>query len=164
MKKTKLGFVAILVLSILSVSSVAFADENTVIEKIEGNESIVNENFGVTEIPNDGEVGIFGVNKPSTSHNISSNGAMYFSGNAVISKLYTNKFFTGKASPRIYVKNNHATKELKVKLYEDSSWSAIKTWTVRPGHSLSAFPNGLSASKFYYLTFSAPSNFSGSVQ
>ncbi|PAE12505.1 hypothetical protein CHI02_09510 [Niallia circulans] len=62
MKKTKLGFVAILVLSILSilsVSSVAFADENTVIEKIEGNESIVNENFGVTEIPNDGEVGIF---------------------------------------------------------------------------------------------------------
>ncbi|MEM5591648.1 hypothetical protein AAHH67_07545 [Niallia circulans] len=85
-----------MVLSILSVSSVAFADENTVIEKIEGNESIVNENFGVTEIPNDGEVGIFGVGKPTTSHNVSKSGAMYFAGNAVTSKLYSNKFLQEK--------------------------------------------------------------------
>ncbi|MCM2982055.1 hypothetical protein NSS71_14430 [Niallia sp. FSL W8-0951] len=168
MKKiTKLGFVAILVLSILSVSSVAFADENTVIEKIEGNESIVNENFGVTDISlstNDGEVGIFGVGKPTTSHNVSKSGAMYFAGNAVTSKLYTNKFFTGKASYRINVKNNHATKDLKIKLYSDPDYFAKETWTLKPGYSLSAFPTGLKASELYYLTFSAPSNFSGSVQ
>lgn len=167
-KALKFGTLVTLLMLLISVSSVAFAEENDIIEKFDHDENFVNENVGVTTdspMINGGETGYspLGLSKPTTVHNLNTAGQMNFSGSAQISDLYTNKNFTGKSSINIYIKNYH-TSDLTVKLYKQGSLLATKTWKLESGYSVSSNPTGLDPKANYYLKFYAPSNFDGYVK
>jgi len=159
-------------------STVAFANEDNsdggeltdvIIEKLDDEEiGIVNNDVGVTDqepvISDNGEISIFGIDPPTTSHNLK-NGQMNFSGSSVRSPLYTNKYFTGKSNPTIYVKNHHASASLKIRIYKKNGLTAVYSYTLKPGHSLTAVPQKVnSSSALYYIKFDAPNNFSGYVR
>ena len=50
-----------------------------------------------------------------------------------------------------------------VKFYTSSGWFRSKKITIEGNATLKVTIDGLDAKKLYYLTFSAPSNFSGAV-
>lgn len=119
-----------------------------------------------TEIPEEvvsGGVSTYGLSKPSTSKYVDLNDeSLTFSGHANNSTLYTNKHFTGKSSIGYSITNDCNTK-LTVKFYTSSGWFKSKKITVEANATLTGTIDGLKADKLYYLTFSAPSDFSGSV-
>lgn len=106
----------------------------------------------------------FGLDKPSSSKVKDLNkGQMTFSGNAKGSTLYTNNNFKGKTSIEYSITNDH-TKTLTVKLYTSSGWFKTKKIEVAGNATLTGTIDGLDKDTLYYLTFSAPSDFSGYVQ
>lgn len=103
------------------------------------------------------------MSKLSTSDCVNlNNGPLTFSGYAKASTLYTNKHFTGKSSIGYSITNDCDTK-LTVKFYTSSGWFNSKKITIEANATLTGTIDGLDADKMYYLTFSAPSDFSGSV-
>lgn len=114
-----------------------------------------------TEAPE--ETSTYGLSKPSTDKCVDLNEEkLTFAGNAQGSTLYTNKHFTGKSSIGYSITNDCNTK-LTVKFYTSSGWFKSKKITVEANATLTGTIDGLDADKLYYLTFSAPSDFSGSV-
>ncbi len=108
-----------------------------------------------------GGISILGVSPPSAAVNLN-NGAMRFSGTAEVSTLYTDNYFTGKSTVSYNI-SNYSKYQLTVKLYKQGSSFAVSTTTISSGATVTSAFSGLSASSNYYLSFSAPSNFSGSV-
>lgn len=149
----------------LSVGTTAFAAEDYQVNENNIREDLIIENVGVTtEVPKvDSGFSILSTSLPRDTYNIAKNGDMSFSGEADITDLYTNKYFTGVKNPRIVVKN-YSKSTLTVRLYKKNGWSNMKTWKVGGGNTLYAFTTDVSASGSYYLKFEAPSNFSGRVE
>lgn len=159
LKKRKGKYVAALIMSMiltLSMGASAFAGEVP-----------VNEVYNVsTEAPDDvnhGEISTYGLGRPSTEDCVNLNyDSLSFAGNAQGSTLYTNSHFTGKSTIGYSITNDCDTK-LTVKFYTSSGWFRSKKITVEANATLTGTISGLDADKMYYLTFSAPSDFSGSV-
>lgn len=104
-----------------------------------------------------------GLDKPGTDKYVNLNdGELTFSGSAGRSTLYTNKHFKGKSSIE-YSITNDCDKKLTVKFYTSSGWFKSKAITVEANATLTGTIDGLDKDKLYYLTFSAPSDFNGSI-
>jgi len=85
-----------------------------------------------------------------------------FAGVADHSVLYSNSCFTGKDNPA-YDITNYSGSELKVKVHSMSTFLTVCTIKVPANETLSGTLSGVKADKKYYLTFDAPSDFSGKV-
>lgn len=105
----------------------------------------------------------YGLDKPSTDDVVNLNReALTFAGNAQVSTLYTNSHFTGKS--RIgYSITNDCDSKLTVKFYTSGGWWNSKKITIEANATLTGTIDGLDANKLYFMTFSAPSDFRGSV-
>lgn len=115
-----------------------------------------------TEKPRE-PIAVFGLGKPSKDSVINlKDEELTFAGEAERSILYTNKHFTGKSTIKYSIKNN-CNKKLTVKFYTSSGWFKSKKIEVEANATLSGTISELDSSKLYYLTFSAPSDFSGKV-
>ena len=130
-------------------------------------ENPVNEMNNVsTEAPDDinnGECSSYGLSRPSKDKCVNLNDkSLSFSGYAEGSTLYTNSHFTGKSTIGYSITNDCDTK-LTVKFYTSTGLFSSKKITVEANATLTGTISGLDADKMYYLTFSAPSDFSGSV-
>ncbi|MDU6263074.1 MAG: hypothetical protein E6600_01080 [Anaerocolumna aminovalerica] len=130
------------------------------------------ENFNVsttkpTEYTNDGDITVFGTGKPSTKWDVSVDGTYYFSGSAEVSTLYTNVKFTVNTANGLWINvNNKSGTTLTVKLIKDNLLfdTVIDTLTIAPYDSISTvYAESVIPGNYYYLSFSAPSNFDGSV-
>ena len=86
-----------------------------------------------------------------------------FSGSANNSTLYTNKHFKGKTKISYSVKNSSSS-DLKVKIFKAGAFFSTDSFTVKAKSTLTGTISGLDKSDLYYLSFSAPSNFSGYVK
>lgn len=104
-----------------------------------------------------------GLGKPDKSDVVDlTKGTLSFSGSAERSTLYTNSHFKGK-SKISYSITNDCDKKLTVKIYTASGWFKSKSISVEANATLTGTIDGLDKDTLYYLTFSAPSDFSGSV-
>ncbi|WP_018931977.1 hypothetical protein [Gracilibacillus lacisalsi] len=154
------AFVSILLVSFNVVSA----------DNLEGKgsqEASTTSNVGVSNKPptEEGkkeEITPFGVYPPSQTHDISKSGRMSFSGKANTSNLWTNKYFTGSSSYKIWF-NNKSSSTLKVELWKDGFWSdsLVKTYYISSDRF--GYPSGLDHNAKYYLLFHAPSNFDGYI-
>lgn len=103
-------------------------------------------------------------NKPGTAWNLANNGVYWFSGYANQSDLYSNYYFTGASRVEIYVKNQHATKELTVKLLKQQTGVDFSVSTEKiPAGEYKTWSVSIDSSKNYILKFYAPSNFEGYI-
>lgn len=136
---------------IFNSSSIAFAYDNNMFNV-----------STVAPIDEDSQT-TYGLDKPSSSAYVDlNNESLDFKGKASLSYLYTNKCFTGKKNVG-YVVTNNIDKKLTIKVYKIGGISAVKTLTI-DGNSFSVGTiYGLDPSEKYYLRFSAPSDFSGSI-
>lgn len=102
--------------------------------------------------------------KPSTSSVVDlTKNTMYFSGVANNSTLYTNSHFKGKSTITYKITNNSST-DLIVKIYKSGAWLSTETLTVNANSTSTGTVSSLSKSELYYMSFSAPSDFSGYVK
>lgn len=110
-------------------------------------------------------ISTYGLGSPSTD-NVYANGTQsYVSGEANNSKLYTNKCFYGVSKITASIVNE-SDKKLTVRLYNYVGAARIattKTATISAGSKGSFHFDGLKSTTYYYLSFSAPSNFHGFV-
>lgn len=89
---------------------------------------------------------------------------MSFSGQAAYDDLYTNKYFTGKASYSIYVYDEKAyTDYLDFSIYR-SDGTLINSFSVQGQTGKTISLTNASTSSNYYLKFEAPCHFSGTVK
>ncbi len=132
-------------------------------------EAVTNVNVGVSEDAPvgsalsenlTGEITPFGLNPPTSVHNLNS-GMMEFSGAANRSPLYSDTYFTGSKNVHYNIWNYH-DKDLTVKVMKKNGVFAVATLTIRGNTGQLSMLN-LDASAEYYLVFSDPSNFYGSV-
>lgn len=158
--KRKLGVVATAFVLAFSMSVTAFAAEETPHELYNVSTVAPTETNVETNI---GGISIYGLDKPSTSNYVDLNSKpLTFAGNAQGSTLYTNKHFTGKSTVG-YSITNYSNSKLTVKFYTSKGWFNSKKITIEANATLTGTISGLDSDKLYYLTFSAPSDFSGSV-
>lgn len=155
-KRKQVGVMITAILLVISMSTMAFA---------EGVHTSEWHNVS-TEFPKDvSDEGIstYGLGRPSTDSYVDLNQKeLTFAGYAQGSTLYTNKHFKGKSSIGYSITNYSDTK-LTVKFYTSSGWFKSKKITVEGKATLTGTIDGLDNDKLYYLTFSAPSDFAGSV-
>lgn len=108
----------------------------------------------------------FGLGKPPKDAAVNLNyEPLTFSGYAQSSTLYTNSHFKGKTTANYSIKND-SKHTLTVEVYKRIDlWfdSKVDTITISPYSNKRGEISGLDSEGYYYLTFSAPSNFSGSV-
>ena len=108
-------------------------------------------------------VSVYGLNRPDSSSYVDlMEKKLTFSGNASGSILYTNKNFKGKSTVNYSITNDHEEK-LTVKVYTSGGWKKVKTLEIEGEATLTGTIKGLDKDKLYFLSFSAPSDFSGSV-
>lgn len=163
------------ILTVISMFSLAIgvsASETVEEAKINLIESTPN-NIGVsTEAPigsalaenSTDEISPYGLGKPSTDNVVDLNdGKMKFSGEAKRSKLFTNNYFTGKSKVS-YSITNYNDNELTVKVYTQYGIFATETIKVPANTTSTGTISDLNSSKLYYMTFQAPSDFSGYVE
>lgn len=150
-KRKYVGAIILAIMLATSMSATVFAAEIP-----------INKLYNVSaEAPE--ETSTYGLSKPDTDKCVNlKDEALTFSGNAQGSTLYTNKNFTGKSSIGYSITNDCDTK-LTVKFYTSGGWFKSKKITVEANATLTGTIDELDADKLYYLTFSAPSDFSGSV-
>lgn len=152
--------------TMLFVSNHAFAsDSKTITIENEGPAIEITENLGVSESSPDGENNMitpFGLELPTRTHNVITDGTMSFQGNTN-STLFTNSYFTGGTQYYIKIVNNHATADLVVHFSKKGSWFSSDNITVPAGSTSWWFPKADSTSTLYYLQFTAPNNFSGTI-
>jgi len=118
----------------------------------------VDGNYGVGfEIPGTG-VSVLSLGKPTEIWDISTE-SYDFGGEADISTLYTNYKFNGKTSYTITVTNDH-TKPLTVKCIGAKGGSK----KVKAGDTTSFTVTTKDKKTTFYISFSAPSDFSGTVK
>lgn len=94
-----------------------------------------------------------------------SQGQYNFSGSSSFSPLYSNYYFSGASEVNITVKNNHASKKLTVKLLHSALGvdKAVSEEDIAPGQR-KEWSVAITPKENYIIKFSAPSNFSGSIQ
>lgn len=119
--------------------------------------------FGETLAEVDNAIMPYSYYKPDTTWNWN-DGIYKFSGSASRSDLYTNHYFTDATTFHIYVKNNHSTQTLTVKLLRsipgiDFSASTKK---IEPGKELKWDVEVTPTTK-YLLKFYAPCEFEGYI-
>lgn len=107
---------------------------------------------------------IYGINKPTSTHNLKTQGKMSFSGSAQNTTLYSNNKFTGSTSAEYRIEN-YSTDKLIVRVRKSNLANTIvKTLTVPANTAMGGFLS-LDSSTKYYLQFdrysSGPTNFSG---
>jgi hypothetical protein len=181
MKKTiRMAFLSLALPLSLSLSTLSASAEEApiIIEEVSPplslSSELVETNLNVsTKLPSDavidesskGPVIItpYGTGTPTSSHNLVTSGQMNFSGQASHSTLYTNKFFTGTSNLEVYVDSRIST-DLTFKVYKNTSSSPIYTGKVTGGGVKAVTFAGLSSTGKYYISFSAPSNFTGYVK
>lgn len=148
----KLLSVSLAAIMVLGMSTSVFAAESH------------NVNQGVsTNPPVEIQVGPLGLGKPDKSDVVDlTKGTLSFKGSADVSTLYTNSHFKGKSKISYSIKND-CDKKLTVKIYTASGWFKSKSISVEANATLTGTIDGLDKDTLYYLTFSAPSDFSGSV-
>lgn len=124
------------------------------------------ENFGVSTEPptiNEGEITPFGLIKPGASSVVDiSKSTLKFSGVANNSTLYTNSHFTGQSSATYNIKN-YRSGSLTVKVFKKGGIFSTQKIVISAGATGGGGIPSLDKSAYYYLSFNAPSNFSGSV-
>lgn len=103
----------------------------------------------------------FGLEAPTNFVNLN-DGSLTFAGEADYSTLYTNKGFTGKSTVT-YSITNYLDRDLTVKVRKTDNWFTVETLKVNKNSTSTGTITGLDSSGKYYLSFSAPSDFSGSV-
>lgn len=158
--KKRVGAVVMALVLALSMNANVFAAEETPHELYNVSTQAPAE---ISSEANLGGISILGLDKPSTSEYVDlNNESLSFAGSAQRSTLYTNKHFKGKSTIGYSITNYSDTK-LTVKFYTSSGWFSSKKITVEGNATLTGTIDGLDASKLYYLTFSVPSDFSGSV-
>lgn len=96
--------------------------------------------------------------RPSEVWNINEKGAYNFSGSAQGSTLYTNYKFRGKTSYNISVQNS-SNKTLKV-----INHGGKGSINVKPNESASFTVTTKDNTHTFYLSFSGPSNFNGTIK
>lgn len=105
---------------------------------------------------------------PTSVWKLNTKGQYNFEGKASWSKLYTNYKFTGVSSVKIKVSNKHSSKQLVVKVIEVGTVLLGTNKTVQtvkvPVSGTTTWTKSISSSEKYYLSFSAPSNFSGYIK
>ncbi|MEC5219995.1 hypothetical protein [Bacillus atrophaeus] len=119
----------------------------------------------IVSVSSEGEFKPLGLSPPSSGAVVNLNkNILPFNGQATSSTLYTNSHFTGKSKVSIKV-TNFSHINLPVKVWESSALLfPTATFTVDPNKTFSGSIPNLDASKKYYLSFSAPSHFTGEVQ
>lgn len=114
-------------------------------------------NYGVgTEDPGVNQRSTF---VPTEIWDISKSGTYNFAGEANGQTLYTNYKFKGKTSYKITINNNHESKTLTVKCRGVSGTAKVK-----PGSTGTISISGIKDNKTFYVSFSAPSYFDGTVE
>lgn len=108
----------------------------------------------------------FGLGKPPKDAVVNLNyNPLTFDGYAQSSTLYTNSHFKGKTTATYSIKNDSQS-TLTVKVYK-RTWhtfdTKVQTITISPNSTGGGGIFDLEPDALYYLTFEAPSNFSGSV-
>lgn len=105
-------------------------------------------------------------NPPTNVVNLATNGTMDFQGSSTGSTLYLNNAFTGVSKIFIWCENFHSSSTLTVTLYKMNliGTTTIGSYRFEVGTGGGTFVSGLDSSAKYYLSFSAPSNFSGYVE
>ncbi len=107
----------------------------------------------------------YGLNKPTVYWDFD-DGQYNFAGEADYSDLYSEYLFTDASKVEIYVDNNHASKQLTVKLLKqipysvDWSQSTVKI----PAGEDCKWEVNISADDTYILKFSGPSDFDGYIK
>lgn len=158
--KRKLRSTLTILAFVLSMSVTAFASESSQHELYNVKSEAPVESSIKTNI---GEISIKGLSKPSKDSYVNLNTeSLTFAGHATGSTLYTNKHFKGKSTINYSITNDCDSK-LTVKFYTSKGWFKSKKITVEANATLTGIIDGLDASKLYYLTFSAPSDFSGVI-
>lgn len=141
---------------VVCMSITAFASES-------GKNELINVSMEAPLEETENDVALYGLVKRGTDKVTDLNSsALTFAGHASGSTLYTNKHFTGKNSIG-YSITNDCDEKLTVKFYTSSGWFKSKAITIEANATLTGTIDGLDSDKLYYLTFSAPSDFSGSV-
>lgn len=119
----------------------------------------MDKNYGVSPIEPTPGVETRSISKPRDIWDISSQGIYNFGGEASNSTLYTNYKFKGKTSYTITINNNHGSKTLSVRCI--GAKGSVK---VKAGKTGTIKISGIKADKTFYISFSAPSNFDGTVK
>jgi hypothetical protein len=103
---------------------------------------------------------------PTNVVNLATNGTMNFQGSATGSTLFLNNAFTGVTKIFIWCENFHPSSTLTMTLHKMNliGTTTIGTYKLEVGTGGGTFVGGLDSSAKYYLSFSAPSNFSGYVE
>lgn len=146
---------AVAFLFTLTPNTILLADSeilnNSTVEFATGDDSINITPFGLSKPPKDKKVNL-------------KSGPMSFEGVASGSKLYTNNNFTGQVNVYYNITNNHDN-SLKVRVYNQHPLKpfAVETITVPGNTTKSGLIQGLDPNDLYYITFDAPSDFSGYV-
>ncbi len=104
------------------------------------------------------------VKKPTETWDLTNDGQYKFSGSASGSMLYTNYKFTNASKVRIYVNNTHKTKDLEVKVVKDSGLFPTQKKVKVPSNGKTTFDLSLTKADKYFISFKAPSNFSGYIR
>ena len=104
-------------------------------------------------------------NIPTNTLDLSTYGTYEFSGYAEgNAPLYTLYNFTGKDSYNVYVRNLGQRYTITVKLYRNTLIDySVRSFTVTPGQRITVPIGDLSSSSKYYLQFSAPCYFEGTI-
>ena len=105
-------------------------------------------------------------NVPTSTLDLSTYGTYEFSGYAQSNyPLYSLYNFTGKDSYRVIVNNLGQNHTITVKLIKNILLFdySVYSFNVTPGHSADVTINDLSSGSKYYLEFSAPCYFEGSI-
>ncbi len=118
---------------------------------------------GVTPRPTYIKDGSKGTTKPKETWNVKVFGTYDFGGKANNQPLYTNYDFTGKNSYTVYAYNDSSKGNLKLAAYENKFWGSKLAVVTIPPRSSKTFTVNLDKSKSFYLYFSPPSNFHGTV-
>jgi hypothetical protein len=156
-----LSYISAIVLSILI--TIGSADAKDLEEVTVSNNIDEKEVVSLVKSVED-EITILGLYAPPKSAVVdltSSN--LTFAGKAEVSTLYTNSNFKGKKRVTYSIKNSSSS-TLTVTLHKKGSLFSLRSFTVSPGTTKTGdlYPSGnLDASALYYLSFSAPSDFSG---
>lgn len=153
MKKNVIKLATIVCATVMMFSVPVYASPN-VIKSVYTDVNSANFGVGFEEPSKD----LRDISSPTTTWDISKSGTYNFYGEAERSTLYTNYKFKGKTSYTITVKNKHATKTLKVKCS-----GSLTSTKVKPGKTETIKITKKNASETFYISFSAPSNFSGTV-
>jgi len=106
-----------------------------------------------------------GVDKPTSTWDLSSKGRYNFSGEAYAVDLYTNYYLTGKSSVTISITNKSTSKSMKAKLFEKSAWFISESTVTVPANGTTTWTvSGLDKSAKYYIQFYNPCYFSGYIK